>query len=319
MAPDTLAEEVITPEIETVAEKTIADEVRKVEKAEESEYVTINFSKAGLPIAMVVSSLIIAVGLGLGIYFGLKAQAPAAVSTITPTGTVTTNGTGLEATAFPEVTAKIGTGIVKGEKSSKVVIVEFNDYMCVFCRQFATGISVQTGTKSGPSAQSQVIEEYVNKGKAYLVTRNFPLSQHEPAATKMAIIAECVNRDYGAQTYYKFHDEAFSRFEQIQTQSSAGIDTIQTQIDALLTAIGTDKNKVMKCANAKETQQIIVNDNADVTLIDSQVFTAIGKHVGTPLFVVGVVQSDGTVKGRAINGAYPFEAFKNVIEEQLTK
>ena len=38
---------------------------------------------------------------------------------------------------------------------------------------------------------------------------------------------------------------------------------------------------------------------------------------GTPTFVIGRVQPDGTVRGEAIEGAYPFARFKSAIDGLL--
>ena len=40
---------------------------------------------------------------------------------------------------------------------------------------------------------------------------------------------------------------------------------------------------------------------------------------GTPGFVIGVLKDDGTVEGKRVDGAYPYDTFKTILDEMLAK
>lgn len=42
-------------------------------------------------------------------------------------------------------------------------------------------------------------------------------------------------------------------------------------------------------------------------------------EMGTPSFIIGIMDNNGNVHGRLVVGAQPYVAFQNVIEEQLRK
>jgi protein-disulfide isomerase len=53
-----------------------------------------------------------------------------------------------------------------GSKSAPITMEVFSDFQCPMCKQLYT------------TTMQQVVENYVNKGKVYLIHRNFPLPQH---------------------------------------------------------------------------------------------------------------------------------------------
>lgn len=315
-------EEKVVKEQMASSEKMVKKpEVAKKVMSEKDEYITINFSGLSkgltMPVAIIISALILAIGIGSGIYFGLRAQGTSTTTTGTNT-TATPTGTGdpLALSNFPEATVTIGNSAVKGElKPGKVVMVEFSDLMCVFCRQFTAGYDVQTGQKLG-SAYAQVVSEYIDKGQVAMVYRHFPLPIHEPAATKASLMAECVRQVSGDGKFYSFVDQFFEQLDKITKSTASGLEMDQSIVESIISNIGSDKSKVLSCYNAKSTQNAINADVADAQALSTKLVSE-GKiqGLGTPSFVIGKLQSDGkTVVGRLVPGAYPFQAFQTVIE-----
>ena len=72
-----------------------------------------------------------------------------------------------------------------GNEDAPVTIVEFSDYVCPFCRRHVQ--------QTVPSLK----ENYIDTGKVKYVFRDLPLSFHDPMATKLAMIGECVQEQLG--------------------------------------------------------------------------------------------------------------------------
>lgn len=84
---------------------------------------------------------------------------------------------------------------VLGNRDAKIVIVEYTDLECPFCKRFH-------------ETMKQVVAEY--DGQVAWVLRNFPLTQIHPNAPALAEAAECVASTAGNDAYWKFVDALFS-------------------------------------------------------------------------------------------------------------
>jgi protein-disulfide isomerase len=316
-------------------EKVATPEVRESEKVvtenkKDNDYITVDlrgFSKIPLPVSILLSAIILSVGLGSGLYFGLKEAGKTFTGTTTNTGTQTGNAADPYAVEnFPEGVISMDDDPVKGNKgSAKVAIVEFSDYGCVWCRYFATGVNPRTGQKEPNSAYQQIINEYVNTGKAVLVYRDYPSPGHDPFATKAAIAGSCIQKLSGNEAYFKFHDAIFGNFDTVISTTTGRFEAVESKFAEVVKSTGVDYGRFEDCYKNEQTKAEVNADLASLKKLEtdssgkSHGGQIIGRDVGfgTPTFIIGKIQSDGTVKGRIVIGAYPIYAFRNVIEEQL--
>ena len=98
--------------------------------------------------------------------------------------------------------AKVGIDddpILGDKDKAKVAIVEFSDFECPFCQKFHK------------ETFNQLIEDYVDSGKAIYVYRDFPLSFHEPKASEAASAANCVQEVAGDEKYFEFSKLYYER------------------------------------------------------------------------------------------------------------
>lgn len=192
-------------------------------------------------------------------------------------------------------TANIGSGAPKdggaisvsadddafmGPKNAKVVLIEFSDFQCPFCRRF------------WKETLPNIKKDFIDTGKIKFVYRDFPLNFH-PAALPSAQGSECA-RDQGK--YWEFHDKIF------QEQDLKGEGTITfTAIDIKRWAseIGLDTGKFNGCFDSEKYASEVEKDYNDGVRYGVS---------GTPTVFVN---------GKGIVGAQPFEAFKAAIEEAL--
>jgi protein-disulfide isomerase len=92
-----------------------------------------------------------------------------------------------------------------GDRDAQVVIVEFSDFQCPFCRAFYT------------ETLPQIEREYLETGKAVLVYKEFPLTSIHPGAVDYGLAAKCAQEQ---GKWREMHDKMFDE------QNKLGIDTI---------------------------------------------------------------------------------------------
>ena len=178
-------------------------------------------------------------------------------------------------------TGKVSAGIdddaVLGDENAPITIIEFSDYECPFCKKF--------WVETLPSLKSQ----YIDSGKVKLVFRDLPLSNIHPLAQISAEAAECVGEKGGDKAYFEMHDKMFENQEILsEANLKKWAAEIGYNIDSCLDS-GKYKNEVLK-------------DGADAEAAGGS---------GTPYFVI---MKSGESEGVALNGAYPFESFKEIID-----
>lgn len=186
--------------------------------------------------------------------------------------------------------ASVDDDAVLGDKNAPVTIIEFSDYECPFCKRHFD------------QTHPELVKKYIDTGKAKLVFRDFPLSFHEPMASKEAIAANCARAQGGDKKYFEFHDEIFKR----TTSNGTGLDDIKIQTIAsdLKLNVGT----FTTCLSDKAMMDEVKKDIADGTAAGAS---------GTPTFLIGKTTNDGNIKGNLLVGAQPFAAFQAVIDPLL--
>lgn len=177
-----------------------------------------------------------------------------------------------------------------GDKNAPVTIVEFSDYECPFCKRHFD------------QTLPQLMEKYVNTGKVKIVYRDFPLSFHDPMASKEAVAANCADEQGGDKKYFEFHDEIFKR----TTSNGNGLN--DAKIQAIATDMNLNINKFNACLANKAMAEEVQKDIADGTAAGAS---------GTPTFIIGKSTNNGKIDGDLVVGAQPFAAFQAIIDPLL--
>lgn len=180
--------------------------------------------------------------------------------------------------------------VLGDRKKAKVAIVEFSDYECPFCKRFHD------------ETFDQLTKEFVESGKAVISFRDFPLSFHDPVATKEAAVAECVRKEKGDKAYFSFGQAVYAG-----TQAN-GKGLGEGKLDELIRKQGADPKKVNACAETEAAKQEIQKDIAD----GGQAGVS-----GTPSFIIGTLDDKGNVTGERVVGAVPFEQLKSTVDKYL--
>ncbi len=95
----------------------------------------------------------------------------------------------------PQELVELAAGVERGDPDAPITILEFADFQCPACRQFATGV------------KAEVDLAYVDNGVAKFVFQDFPLTQH-PHAFLAARAARCA-LDQGGQHFWAYHDQLY--------------------------------------------------------------------------------------------------------------
>lgn len=132
----------------------------------------------------------------------------------------------------------------------------------------------------------QIEKDYINTGKVKFAYRDYPLGFH-PQAKPAAIAAHCAARQ---NKYWQMFD---------RLMSVTALDELSLQNYAQ--EIGLNLKSFTSC----------LKDESIAQEVDKEMQAGEGFGVrGTPAFFIN---------GRFVEGAYPFEAFKKIIEEEIAK
>lgn len=189
-----------------------------------------------------------------------------------------------------KVSASVDDDPFIGSEDAPVTIIEFSDYQCPFCRKFW----VET--------LPLIKEQYIETGKVKFVYRDFPLVSLHPMAIPSAEAAECVRDIAGNDVaYFEYHDKIFGEQNILDTGSLTGSvrSTVTYTNDDLKNwaqEIGYD---IGNCLDSGKFRGEVQKDISDAQSAGGQ---------GTPFFVIN---------GNPLSGAYPFNAFQQIIEAEL--
>jgi len=176
-----------------------------------------------------------------------------------------------------EIAAPDAGSAAKGGKDAKVVIQEFSDFQCPFCKRVE------------PTIQA-IEKEYGNKIK--IVWRHMPLPFHKNAP-QAAEAAQEAFAQKGSAAFWTFHDKVFG------ADGSDEARTDRAALEKIAQEMGLDMEKFKAAIDNNKHKAKIEGD------------TEVGNKAGingTPAFVIN---------GYYISGAQPESAFKKLINRAL--
>jgi protein-disulfide isomerase len=180
------------------------------------------------------------------------------------------------------VTVPLGDSPSLGQPSAPVVLVEFTDFQCTYCK------------RAHDDMLAAIQKKYIETGKVRLVSRNLPLPFHanaEPAANA----ALCANEQ---GQFWPMRDRLF-----VNPDALSGTDLLKAAEELKL-----DAKAFTACLEAKRFAAAIGRDKQDA---------AAAGITGTPSFVLG--RAEGlNVKGLLMVGAKPLAFVEAEIEKLLS-
>jgi protein-disulfide isomerase len=181
---------------------------------------------------------------------------------------------------LPEDASLDDAAATKGDPNAPVVIVEYSDYQCPYCqRHFA---------EVWPELQS-----YIEDGTVLYVFKDFPLTSIHPQAPKAAEAARCAGDQ---DAYWEMHDMLFQGQQQWSGQATA-----VAMFKQFAGQLGLDQATFDQC----------LDSNQHAAAVEANLQQGAGFGVrGTPGFFVNRVP---------LPGAYPIEAFQQLIQQALAE
>jgi protein-disulfide isomerase len=185
-----------------------------------------------------------------------------------------------------------------GPADAPVVIVEFSEYQCPYCWKWYEQV------------YKPLLEAYPEKIR--LVFRNYPLSFH-PNAVASAEAALCAG-DQNA--YWEFHNVLFDNYLNIYQEDQRRL-LDQAAYNQFASSLGLNVVTFERCMASHKYLQLIQADvdyanslPPDFETDETGETVAVAAVGGTPTFFIN---------GHRLGGAYPFEAFQEIIEAELAK
>ena len=219
-----------------------------------------------IPFAIVIAGIAIA----SAIYFGDRSKGGLAVAA------------GNQIASLDPVTKK---DHILGNPDAKIVIVEYSDLECPYCKTFH-------------NSMTEVMNTYGESGNVAWVYRHFPLSFHSKA-DKEAQATECVAKLGDNKKFWEYTSKIF-----VATPSNNGLD--MSLLPKLAKDVGIDETAFTACLESNEMKAIT----------DAGLASGMKAGVrGTPHSIILV---DKKVVG-TIDGAQPFVTIKAQIDAILAK
>lgn len=222
-------------------------------------------NKFTLPLAIVVAGALVA----LAIYFGGDA-APRPVQEAVDTGA--------------QVSDVTNDDHILGNRNAEIVIVEYSDIECPFCKIFH-------------NTMHQIVREY--DGKVAWVYRHFPIAQLHANAAREAEATECAAELGGNEAFWTYINALFAA-----TNSHDSLDLAQLPIIA--GQIGLNQAEFSACLESGRHSETIRESIEEAVQSGAR---------GTPYSVIIPKDGDRIV----INGAEPIESVRAKIDAVLAR
>ena len=172
---------------------------------------------------------------------------------------------------------------IRGNPDAKVVVVEFSDFQCPFCRRHVQ------------ETQPTLDKTFVDTNKIFWVFKNFPLSIH-PQAPAAAIAAECASDQ---NKFWEMHDILF------KDATPWSISDPNPIFSGFAKQLGLNGDQFTKCLSDTSDSSAQARVKSDMQ--DGAQFVQ-----GTPTFIV---LFGG--QGRIIPGALPVDRFTKVLQDAI--
>ena len=175
----------------------------------------------------------------------------------------------------------VKTAFIRGNKKASVILIEFSDYHCPFCKKIQSTIN-------------KLIEKYSER--VAFGYRHFPLSFHREA-DEAAIASEC------AREQNKFEEMHLLLYSSQKSQTKSDLKKLARQIKL------KSLKKFDKCLDNEKYRGLINQDIKDASELGIS---------GTPGFFLGHFDhKSGKIRGEILSGALPYNSFKKNIKKYL--
>jgi protein-disulfide isomerase len=173
-----------------------------------------------------------------------------------------------------------------GDPAARLVLVEFSDFHCPFCRRHAREVL------------PLIKRDFVDSGKVLYVFRHFPMERTHPMAPTAAQAADCAARQ---DRFWEFHDRLFGAAGPVRS----------SELEKEAKAVRLDIGRFRDCMGG-----VAAADRVRQDLDDARHF---GLR-GTPGFVLAFRDGEGDPRVvTVLGGARPYSAWKELLDSAITE
>lgn len=172
---------------------------------------------------------------------------------------------------------------IRGNPNAPLVIVEYSDFDCPFCKTFHT-------------TMQQIMDEYGPTGEVAWVYRQLPLTSLHPSAAHIAEASECVSELGGNEAFWKFADMIFGERDVNELTNIA-------LLPEFAVSAGVSEADYVSCMDSGRNRPLVEEDVANAIAIGAR---------GTPHSIV--IAGDQMM---VINGAQPYSQVKLLVDGLL--
>jgi len=177
------------------------------------------------------------------------------------------------------------TDHIRGNPNAPIMIVEYSDYDCPFCKIF-------------DETMNNVMTDYGVGGKVGWVYRQFPIAQLHPNSPRISEGAYCVAELGGNDAFWAFSKNVFAGRD-------VNVQTDMTQLPVFAEKAGVSRTDFNTCLDSGKYRDQVQKDVAEAA--------AAGAN-GTPYSIV-MVGGQQVV----INGAQPYTVVKQIIDNLIAQ
>jgi protein-disulfide isomerase len=174
---------------------------------------------------------------------------------------------------------------ILGNPNAPIVMIEYSDYDCPFCKQFH-------------ATMHRILDEYGITGRIAWVYRQFPLIDLHPNSPQIAEAALCVGDIGGNDAFWTFSDTVFESREEAEF-------TNVTKLAEFAETSGVERMAFMDCVTSDRMMDTLKADMADGLAAGAQ---------GTPYTIIKVGSQEAV-----INGAQPYSVVKGIVENLIAQ
>ena len=184
--------------------------------------------------------------------------------------------------AIENIKPVTGDDHIRGSIDAPVIIVEFSDLECPFCKRFH-------------ATMQQIVDSY--DGQVSWVYRHLPLPSIHSKAVAEAEATECAAALGGNDAFWAYIDRIFE-----VTPSNNGLDL--DHLPQIAESVGLDAVKFQECFDERRYKDAVQADLEDAANSGGR---------GTPYSIV--IAANGTKS--VIPGAFPYESVKEIVDAAL--
>jgi protein-disulfide isomerase len=173
---------------------------------------------------------------------------------------------------------------VYGNPDAEISLIEYSDFECPYCKRFH-------------ATAKSLIEKY--DGKVNWVYRHFPLSFHDPGATKQAVASECAGELGGNDAFWNYTDGIYERTR------SGGKGFPESKLIPLAEELGLDGAAFKECLISGRHLARVKADFAE------------GSRAGITGTPGNILLNNVTGDVRAQSGAVPLPSITAAVEQLL--